>query len=203
MLHYIRHALTRNIFPTIGIFSFFTPVFSMSTPTRSFETLNIGGMPPTRRSQTQAHQQRAGRSAGGRSRGGSRRRGDNIDQSAPHIAVPVREVEAPIHGSSGLLYNIQNLSPGSSLRAVEGLASEFFVDRLKCYGLGSDAYYAFQLKKPVSVRIHDPASGARRVECTCDDYQQSRSICAHIYVSAAPGLGGKYLADLRSGSLMA
>lgn len=159
----------------------------MSTPTQSFESLTIGGMPPTRRSQTQAHQQRAGRSAGGRTRGRGRRRGDIIDQSAPQPAIPVREVQAPIHGSSGLLYDIQDLSPGSSLRAAEGLASEFFVDRLKCYGLGSDAYYAFQLKKPVSVRIHDPASGARRVECTCEDYQQTRSICAHIYVSAALG----------------
>ncbi len=159
----------------------------MSTPTRSFENLDIGGMPPTRRSQTQAHQQRAGRSAGGRTRGRGRRRGDIRDQPTPQPAIPVRGTQAPIHGSSGLVYDIQNLSPRSSLRAVEGLASELFVDRLKCYGSGSDAYYAFQLKKPVSVRIHNPASGARRVECTCEDYQQTRSICAHVYVSVQLG----------------
>ena len=155
----------------------------MLTPTRSFGNLYIGGMPPTRRSQTQAHQQRAGRSAGGRTRGRGRGRGAVVDQFTPQPTALVSGLQTSIHGSSGLLYNIQNLSPGSSLRAAEGLASELFVDRLKSYGSGPDAYYAFQLKKPVSVRIHDPGSVSRAVECTCEDYQQNRSICAHIYVS--------------------
>ena len=169
----------------IGILLFSVPVLLMSTPTRSFENLDIGGMPTTRRSQTQAHQQRAGRSAGGRPRGRGRGHRDVIDQPASQPAIPVHGSQTQIHGSSGLLYDIQNLSPGSSLRAAEGLATELFVDRLKSYGSGSNAYYAFQLKKPVSVRIHNPASGARAVECTCEDYQQTGSICAHIYVSVA------------------
>ena len=158
----------------------------MSTPTRSLENLNIGGMPTTRRSQTQSQQQRAGRSTSGRIRARGRGRGRRgvTDPPAPQTASPVGGIQTQIQGSSGLVYDIQNLSPGSSLRAAEGLVSELFVDRLRSYGSGSDAYYAFQLKKPVSVRIHDPAGGARGVECTCEDYQQTRSVCAHIYVSA-------------------
>ena len=156
----------------------------MSTPTRSLENLNIGGMPTTRRSQTQSQQQRAGRSTSGRIRARGRGRRGVTDPPAPQTASPVGGIQTQIQGSSGLVYDIQNLSPGSSLRAAEGLVSELFVDRLRSYGSGSDAYYAFQLKKPVSVRIHDPAGGARGVECTCEDYQQTRSVCAHIYVSA-------------------
>ena len=155
----------------------------MSTPTRSFERLNIGGMPTTRRSQTQSQQQRAGRSTSGRARGRGRGRRGVTDQPAPQIATPAGRTQTQVHGSSGLVYDVQNLSPGSSFRAAEGLSSELFVDRLRSYGSGSDAYYAFQLKKPVSVRIHDPAGSARGVECTCEDYQQHRLVCAHIYVS--------------------
>lgn len=186
----------------VGILLFSVPVLLMSTPTRSFETLNIGGMPTTRRSQTQAHQERVGRSAGGRHRGRGRGRGDVIDQTDSQPATPVRGSQTQIHGSSGLVYDIRNLSPRSSLRAAEGLATELFVDRLKSYGSGSDAYYAFQLKKPVSVRIHNPASGARAVECTCEDYQQGSLICAHIYVSVTRS-ECRHFAKSTSGSSMA
>jgi hypothetical protein len=81
-----------------------------------------------------------------------------------------------------LLYDIESLSPGSAQRATAGLGSEFFVDRLQSHETSRGAYYAFQLKKPVSVRIHNPANG-NKVECTCEEYQQSQSACVHVYVS--------------------
>lgn len=127
---------------------------------------------PETRSQTQRGQQAAGRSRAGRSsaRGG-------------HVQHTTIRSSTPIHGHSGLLYDTQNLSPESAQRATEGLLSEYFVDQLRGYETRQGTtYYAFQLKKPVSVRIHDPANGIK-VECTCDKYQQSKSACVHIYVS--------------------
>lgn len=142
----------------------------MSTPTRYFQDLNVGDMPPTTRSHTQSQQQMAGRNAG--TRGRSR-------ISTQTALLP----GTPVYGHSGLIYDTQNLSPGSSVRAAEGLVSEFFVDHLQRHGSGGGAYYAFQLKKPISVRIRSPASAVNRVECTCDDHQQTHSACVHIYVS--------------------
>lgn len=143
----------------------------MSTPTNDLRNLNIGGMPETR-SQTQRGQQGGGRSRASRARG----RGGRTPQASSRS-------HTPIPGHSGLLYNTDNLSPGSASRAAEGLLSEFFVDRLQSHESSRGTYYAFQLKKPVSVRIHDPDVSGGRVECTCDDYQQTRSACVHIYVS--------------------
>lgn len=133
----------------------------MSTPTIDFQNLNIGGMPETR-SQSQRNQQGAKRARTSRSRG--------------------RGGRTPIHGHSGLKYSTHNLSPVSASRADEGLRSEFFVDRLQSHESSRGTYYAFQLKKPVSVRIHDPSVGGGKVECTCKDYQATRSACVHIYV---------------------
>ena len=148
----------------------------MSTPTNELERLNLGGMPETR-SQTQRGQRGASRAlTRGRGRGG------NV------ASLPVRPI-TPIVGHSGLLYSTQGLSPGSSQRAAEGLVSEFFVDRLQSHESSSGAYYAFQLKKPISVRIHNPAEGHGRVECTCEDFQQHQSACIHIYVSGNSGIG--------------
>jgi hypothetical protein len=143
---------------------------SMSPSLNDFQNLTIGGMPETR-SQTHRGQQ-ARRSRGGRSSA----RGGHVAQT------PTRANSQPIHGHSGLLYDIESLSPGSAQRATTGLGSEFFVDRLQSHETSRGAYYAFQLKKPVSVRIHNPANG-NKVECTCEEYQQSQSACVHVYVS--------------------
>lgn len=142
----------------------------MSRSLNDFQNLNLRDMPETR-SQTQRGQQAAGRARAGRSgaRGG-------------HVMHTTIRASTPIHGHSGLLYNTQNLSPESAQRATEGLVSEYYVDRLRSVETTQGSYYAFQLKKPVSVRIHDPANGIK-VECTCETYQQSRSTCVHIYVS--------------------
>ena len=127
---------------------------------------------PETRSQAQRGQQGAGRSRAGR----SSTRGGHATQTA------IRS-QTPIHGHSGLLYDTQNLSHESAQRATEGLSSEYFVDQLRGYETSQGtSYYAFQLKKPVSVRIHDPANGIK-VECTCEEYQQSKPACDHIYVS--------------------
>ena len=142
----------------------------MSTPTIDFQNLNIGGMPETR-SKSQRDQQGAkrARTSRGQGRGGRAPRASSRSNT-------------PIHGHSGLLYNTQNLSPGSASRAAEGLRSEFFVDRLQSHESSRGTYYAFQLKKPVSVRIHDPSVSGGKVECTCEEYQATRSACVHIYV---------------------
>lgn len=144
----------------------------MSTPINDFGNLNIGGMPETR-SQTSRGTPGAARTRGSRGRG----RGGRTTQAASSAHIP-------IHGHSGLLYSTQNLSPASAHRAAEGLLSEFFVDRLQSHETSRGTYYAFQLKKPVSVRIHNPAVGGGRVECTCEDYQKIHSACVHIYVSS-------------------
>ncbi|MCJ1470399.1 hypothetical protein MMC07_009044 [Pseudocyphellaria aurata] len=141
----------------------------MSTPTNEFRKLNLGVMPETR-SQTQQGQRRGGRTSAGRGRG--RGRGGHAPQAPP---------DAPVQGYSGLLYSTKNLSPGSSQRATEGLSSEFFVDRLHRHESTRGSYYAFQLKKPVSVRIHNPAIGEDNVECTCEEYRRTRFVCVHIY----------------------
>lgn len=143
---------------------------SMSRSLNDFQNLNIDEMPETR-SQAKHGQQAAGRPRAGRSRA----RGG-------HAMHTTTRSDAPIHGHSGLLYDTHNLSPESAQRATEGLLSEFFVDQLRGYETSQGAYYAFQLKKPVSVRIHDPANGVK-VECTCEAYQRLKSACVHIYVS--------------------
>ena len=92
----------------------------------------------------------------------------------------------PVRGQSGALYNTRDLSPESNKRATEGLAADFYVDRLQSHENmdHSDAYYAFQLKKPVSVRIHDPALGVNRVKCSCGGGEDP-ICCEHIYASTA------------------
>ncbi len=93
----------------------------------------------------------------------------------------------PIRGPSGALYNTQNLSPDSNRRAAEGLAAGLYVDKLYRHERAdrSDAWFGIQLKKPVSVRIYDPAFGTNRVECSCGVSNES-TCCIHLYVSAVP-----------------
>ena len=143
----------------------------MSRSLNELQNLNIRDMPETR-SQTQRGQHTTGRPRAGRGRA----RGGHV----PHPSIPS---STPIHGHSGLLYDTQKLSPESAQRATEGLRSEYFVDQLRVFKPSQGTtYYAFQLKKPVSVRIHDPADGTK-VECTCETFQQTKSACVHIYVS--------------------
>lgn len=146
------------------LFIVHVPQALMSDPSSRFRSLHIDDMAETR-AQRRRQQHRAG-TATGRARG----RATAGTQSAPFIP--------PILGHSGMQYSIQRLSPDSCSRANEGLRSDFFVDRLRSHETGSGAYYAFQLKKPVSVRVHDPANGTNRVECTCGD----RMPCIHVYV---------------------
>ena len=139
----------------------------MSDPLSRFQGLRIDGMAETR-AQRRREQQRAGTAAGSGGRGQGR---------AGVIAQPPRLV-APIHGHSGMLYYTQRLPPDSASRANEGLGSDFFVDQLQRHGTGHGTYYAFQLKKPVSVRIYEPANGTSSVKCTCGD----QTPCIHVYV---------------------
>lgn len=139
----------------------------MSNPVSNFQSLQIGDMAETR-AQRQRQQQRADATA--RSRGGERATAGASSQ--PPRIVP------PTLGHSGMQYYTHGLSPNSSLRANKGLGSDFFVDRLRRHETGDRMYYAFQLKQPVSVRIHDPAHGIKRVECTCGE----QTPCVHLYV---------------------
>ncbi|KAL8831378.1 MAG: hypothetical protein Q9191_000904 [Dirinaria sp. TL-2023a] len=61
---------------------------------------------------------------------------------------------------------------------AQGIATDFWVDELRSHPVGHPTYFAFQLKKPVSVRIHDPEEGPNRVECSCGD---NSTCCVHIY----------------------
>ena len=125
----------------------------MSDPLSRFQSLCIDSMAETR-AQRRREQQRAGTTAGSRETG---RGGASVSAQPPRL-VP------PIHGHSGMLYYTQRLPPDSASRANEGLGSDFFVDQLQKHGTGYGTYYAFQLKKPVSVRIYDPANGTNRVK---------------------------------------
>lgn len=142
----------------------------MSNPLSRFGNLDLNDMAETR-SQRQRGQRAARRATTGRGRG----RGRAAEQPP---STPI----APIRGRSGVLYNIQNLSPSSNLRAAEGLATEFSVDKFRLCETAQDAYYAFELKKPVSVRVFDPAFGPNRVVCYCGDSDES-TCCMHLYVS--------------------
>lgn len=144
----------------------------MSPSLNEFRNLNIREMPETR-SQTQRGQHSSGRPRAGRSRARS-----------GHAAPTTTRSNLPAHGRSGLPTDMQNLSPRSAQRVTEGLSPEFYVDRLRSYQTSQGTYYAFQLKKPASVRIHDPVN-SDKVECTCEEYQESKSACVHIYVSPA------------------
>lgn len=161
----------------------------MSNPLSRFGNLDINDMAETR-SQRVRGQRGARRATSGRGRG----RGGAAGQP---LAIPI----TPIRGHSGALYDTQNLSPNSNRRAAEGLAAGLDVDKLHWHERPdrSEAYFAIQLKKPVSVRIYDPASGVNRVECTCGDSDEF-TCCIHLYVSAVPGKICVFLTDQFSGS---
>ena len=50
-------------------------------------------------------------------------------------------------------YDTRNLSPNSAQKVVQGFESTFFVDKLLPHGDGRDKYWAFELKKPIAVRV--------------------------------------------------
>lgn len=141
----------------------------MSIPTNAFRNLNLGGMPETRSRKKLGHL-RGGRMPTSHSRG--RGRGLPTSKNAKRSAIPVPE--HPGHLDS---------KPGSPLGSTEVFVSELCVDRLQRHDLPRGAYYAFQLKRPVSVRIFSPESGEGKIECTCEDYQKKKMFCSHISVS--------------------
>ena len=137
----------------------------------SFRLLSLEDMPTTR-------SQRARGRGSGRARG---RGGPAFTQSTP---TPAR----PVQGHSGLFYSLRDMSPSSADRAISGISADFFVDRVRRHESERGAYFAFQLNRPVSVRIYNPAERGQHVECTCDDNQSSQAICMHIYVSSCTKL---------------
>ena len=139
----------------------------MSMPTSAFRDLNLGAMPETR-SKTKLGQLQKGKNPTNH----SRRRGRS-HQASTRTVIPPPE-------NAGSL----DRKPISSLGFTEGsMLSELCVDRLQRHESPSGAYYAFQLKRPISVRIFSPESGERKIECTCEDHQKNHSICSHISVS--------------------
>lgn len=150
----------------------------MSSPTRALASLSIKEKMPKTRSQAQRERRLRERQQGtsarfsaGSATAGSAAQGRYTDNTL-------------IEGHTGILYDVRNLSPAARTRAVEGLNSDkFTVDHSRKIRSAQGTYYAFQLKKPESIRIYDSSNGSRRVTCTCEDFTQSSYICAHIYVS--------------------
>lgn len=138
-------------------------------PTNAFRNLSLGGMPETR-SQKKLGQPADGQTHTSHSRGRGRR-----PPASKNIPRPV--TPAPEH--SGFL----DSKPISSLGSNQRIAPELCVDRLQRHELPRGAYYAFQLKRPVSVRIFSPDSSEPKIECTCEDYQKKKTVCSHISVS--------------------
>lgn len=135
-------------------------------PTSALRGLNIGGMPETR-SKTKLGQLQSGRKPTNHRRGRGR-----SHQASTRTLIPPPENTGPLDSKS--------ISPLSS---TEDFISELYVDRLQRHESPSGAYYAFQLKRPISVRIFSPESGERKIECTCEDHQKKNSFCSHISVS--------------------
>ncbi|KAL8768114.1 MAG: hypothetical protein Q9209_005577 [Squamulea sp. 1 TL-2023] len=73
------------------------------------------------------------------------------------------------------------MSPPSASQASSGIAADFVVDRVRRHESDRGAYFAFQMDRPESVRIFDPAERGQHVECTCEEFQSSQTICIHIY----------------------
>ena len=200
----------------------------MSTPTRELENLSFGGnmaANPNRRvlgQQRRRDRDRAERdlaranAAGGRAPD-THTAGDHTERLMTQL-VPAQEdipvagpsgtqrsyrSPGPVTGHTGLVYDIHQLSPNSRPRAAEGLHSdEFTVD----FSMRKDAegafYYAFQLKKPISVRISDRSNDTRSVTCTCDEFQAGLTPCVHIFVSVPIIFVSAHLLNLYSGCLM-
>ena len=173
----------------------------MSTPTRELENLTIGGSMMSSRQAGQrrrrqrereervAHQAALRTAAPGTipgppysAQGGAQQ---VVPRAGPRGTQTTHHDPVPVLGHTGLLYDVHQLSPNSRPRAMEGLHSdEFTVDHSMRYRDSSRVfYYGFQLKKPASVRIFDPAGRRRSVTCTCDEFNQSRTPCVHMFVS--------------------
>ncbi|KAL8645678.1 MAG: hypothetical protein Q9226_007196 [Calogaya cf. arnoldii] len=113
--------------------------------------------------------------ARGRGRGHGRGRG------GPPGSTGNTALAGPIQGHSGLVYELQGMSPPSVSQATSGIAADFVVDRVRRHESHRGAYFAFQMDRPESVRIFDPAERGQHVECTCDGFQSNQVICIHIY----------------------
>ena len=140
----------------------------MSDPLTTFERLKLHDMAETR-AQRRRQQERASAATGHPRRGRGR------------IAIGSQSTSSVtfIQGHSGVRYNVQGLPPPSLTRAEEGLNSDFVIDKALNHETSNGTYCAFELRKPVSVRIHDHIKGIHAVECTCG----GQSPCAHLYVS--------------------
>ncbi|KAL8764053.1 MAG: hypothetical protein Q9184_000341 [Pyrenodesmia sp. 2 TL-2023] len=116
--------------------------------------------------------------ARGRGRGGGARgRGRPASSQGATTPAPT----GPVQGHSGLFYNLQEMSPPSAIRAIAGINADLFVDRVRRHESDRGAYYAFQLNRPVSVRIYNPIAQGQDIECTCEEFRTSGAICTHIY----------------------
>ncbi|KAL8801711.1 MAG: hypothetical protein Q9200_006851 [Gallowayella weberi] len=93
--------------------------------------------------------------------------------------------QEPFQGHSGLLYDLQDMSPTSANQATSGMGADFIVDRVRQCESHQGTYYAFQMNRPESVRIFDPTERGQRVECTCEEFQTGQAVCTHVYVSPA------------------
>ncbi|KAL8936904.1 MAG: hypothetical protein Q9211_003967 [Gyalolechia sp. 1 TL-2023] len=117
------------------------------------------------------------RSQRARGRGGAHARG----RGGPPVSQGTSAPADPVQGHSGLFYSLRDMSPASANRAISGIRADFFVDRVRRHESEHGAYFAFQLNRPVSVRIYNPIERDQHVECTCEEYQATRAICTHIY----------------------
>lgn len=131
----------------------------------SFQNLSraLEDMPTTRSQRARGRVRSTGRGRGG-------------PASSQGNTAPV----LPVQGHSGLL---QAISSTSAARASQGITADFFVDRVRRHESGRGAYFAFQVNRPASVRIYNPIEEGQDIECTCEDFQTTRAICIHIYVS--------------------
>ncbi|WEW60070.1 hypothetical protein PRK78_005554 [Emydomyces testavorans] len=118
----------------------------MSAPTRELGKLSIGRMPTTR---AQAQRQR----------GGASQAAENPADSESEEEVSSSNEEAPgttssamvVRGSTGIPYDLSQLSQTARARAMHGLKGEYVVDRCRALGGGFD----FDMADHGRVRLAD------------------------------------------------
>ena len=158
----------------------------MSTPSKEFWSLSIGKQMPITRSQARRELQQQNSRQGNPKALTSHGILPSIESDIKHSDdANVSSSNSNFLGHSGLTYDLRGLSPDAIIRAAIGFRSRFSVDdeRSRTFKDEVNSYHAIQLVGPVAIRIFSPASGFRKVECTCDAFQRSRSLCTHIYVS--------------------
>ena len=86
-------------------------------------------------------------------------------------------------GSIQLSSSTETMLPELPQPATGLLDPQITIERLGNITSGSENFFFIQLNS-IRVRIHDPARGTRRADCSCDEFGHTQSSCEHLRVSS-------------------